>query len=185
MKEQCMYFPYLCDPESYKRKRSLGLIENKRHLRTGRKKRGESWWPDMTSFPILPARVMEYMTLRPENKGKAKADLSKHYFPIEISQNANIMHNTLWDPSLSQLQYLRNQDLSFFLIFNIFYYVFSSITFPMLSQKSPIPSPHFPTHPFPFFWPWRSPILGHIKFACPMGLSFCVSNGPLFPVMAD
>ena len=95
-----------------KRKRSLGLIENKRHLRTGRNKRGESCWLGMTSFPIPPARVMEYMTQRPQNKGKAKADLSKHYFPIEISQNANIMHNTLWDPSLSQLQYLRNQDLS-------------------------------------------------------------------------
>jgi hypothetical protein len=37
--------------------------------------------------------------------------------------------------------------LVFFL--NFFYYVFSSITFPMLSQKSP-PSP---THPFPFFGP--------------------------------
>jgi hypothetical protein len=61
--------------------------------------------------------------------------------------------------------------LSFF-FFNIFCYVFSSITFPMLSQKSPIPSPHFPTHPFPFFWPWRSPVLGHIQFASPMGLSF-------------
>jgi hypothetical protein len=59
-----------------------------------------------------------------------------------------------------------------FLIFNIFYYVLSSITFPMLSQKSPITSPHFPTHPFPFFWLWRSPVLGHIQFVCPMGLSF-------------
>jgi hypothetical protein len=35
--------------------------------------------------------------------------------------------------------------------FYIFYYVFSSITFPMLSQKSPTPPPHSPTHPFPFF----------------------------------
>jgi hypothetical protein len=61
-----------------------------------------------------------------------------------------------------------------YLFINIFYYyVFSSITFRMLSKKSPIPSPaHVPTHPFPFFWPWRSPVLGHIKFACPMGLSF-------------
>jgi hypothetical protein len=42
----------------------------------------------------------------------------------------------------------------------------------MLSQKSPIPSPHFPPHPFPFFWPWHSPVLRHIKFVCPMGLSF-------------
>jgi hypothetical protein len=55
---------------------------------------------------------------------------------------------------------------------NIFYYVFSSITFPMLSQKSPIPSPPLPYPPIPTFWPWRSPVLGHIKFACPMGLSF-------------
>jgi hypothetical protein len=60
----------------------------------------------------------------------------------------------------------------FFLIFNIFYYIFSSITFPMLSQKFPHALPPFPTHPFPFFWPWRSPVLGHIKFVCPMGLSF-------------
>jgi hypothetical protein len=42
----------------------------------------------------------------------------------------------------------------------------------MLSQKSPIPSPTFPYPPIPTFWPWHSPVLGHIKFACPMGLSF-------------
>jgi hypothetical protein len=67
---------------------------------------------------------------------------------------------------------------SFFLIYFylfIFYYIFSSITFPMLSQKSPIPSPPLPYPLIPiffFFWPWRSPVLGHIQFACPMGLSF-------------
>ena len=53
-----------------------------------------------------------------------------------------------------------------------FYYVFSSITFPMISQKSPIPSPTLPYPPIPKFWPWRSPVLGYIKFVCPMGLSF-------------
>jgi hypothetical protein len=59
------------------------------------------------------------------------------------------------------------------LFFNIFYYyVFSSITFRMLSQKSPKPSSPLPYPPIPIFWPWRSPVLGHIKFACPMGLSF-------------
>jgi quinol-cytochrome oxidoreductase complex cytochrome b subunit len=57
-------------------------------------------------------------------------------------------------------------------IFNIFYYVFSSITFPMLSQKSPIPSAPLPYPPIPIFWPWLSPVLGHIKFVCPTGLSF-------------
>jgi hypothetical protein len=34
----------------------------------------------------------------------------------------------------------------------------------MLSQKSPIPSPPLPYPPTPTFWPWRSPVLGHIKF---------------------
>jgi hypothetical protein len=38
---------------------------------------------------------------------------------------------------------VRNSEL-FFKIF--FITLFSSITFPMLSQKSPIPSPHSPTH---------------------------------------
>jgi hypothetical protein len=57
----------------------------------------------------------------------------------------------------------------FFFFFN---YVFSSITFPVLSQKSPIPSPPLPYPPIPTFWPWCPPVLGHIKFACPMGLSF-------------
>jgi hypothetical protein len=42
----------------------------------------------------------------------------------------------------------------------------------MLSQKSPIPTPAIPYPPTPPFWPWRSPVLGHIKFASPMGLSF-------------
>jgi hypothetical protein len=40
----------------------------------------------------------------------------------------------------------------------------------MLSQKSPIPHP-IPYPPTPPFWPLRSPVLGHIKFASPMGLS--------------
>jgi hypothetical protein len=42
----------------------------------------------------------------------------------------------------------------------------------MLSQKSPIPSSPLPYPPTPTFSPWRSPVLGHIKFAGPMGLSF-------------
>jgi hypothetical protein len=63
------------------------------------------------------------------------------------------------------------------LIFDFLNYVFSSITFPMLSQKSLIPSPHFPTHPFPFFLA--------LVFPCTGAYKVCVSNGPLFPVMAD
>ena len=40
----------------------------------------------------------------------------------------------------------------------------------MLSQKSPIPSTSLPPHT-PTSWPWHSPILRHIKFARPRGLS--------------
>jgi hypothetical protein len=62
-------------------------------------------------------------------------------------------------------------------LFLLFFYFFITY-FPQLHfqcyPKSPPhpPPPHSPTHPFLFFWPWRSPVLGHIKFACPMGLSF-------------
>jgi hypothetical protein len=63
--------------------------------------------------------------------------------------------------------------ISFFLyFFKFFYWVFSSFTFPMLSQKSPIPSPPLPYPHTPTSWPWCSPVLRHIKFAWPMGLSF-------------
>ena len=48
---------------------------------------------------------------------------------------------------------------------------FSSFAFQMLSQKSHRPSPPLPYPPTPTSWPWRSPVLGHIKFASPMGLS--------------
>jgi hypothetical protein len=58
-----------------------------------------------------------------------------------------------------------------FLFFFFFNWVFSSFTFSMLSQRSPIPTPPIPYPPTPLFWPWRSPVLGHIKFANPMGLS--------------
>jgi hypothetical protein len=40
---------------------------------------------------------------------------------------------------------------------------------PKVPHSHPPPLPYPPT---PLLWPWRSPVLGHIKFACPMGLSF-------------
>jgi hypothetical protein len=62
--------------------------------------------------------------------------------------------------------------LSFF-----FYYVFSSITFPVLSQKSLKPSPPLPYPPIP--------ILLALVFPCTGAYKVCKSNVPLFPVMAD
>jgi hypothetical protein len=52
--------------------------------------------------------------------------------------------------------------------FNFIRYLFH-LHFQCYSQKSPTRSPHPPT---PTSWPWHSPVLRHIKFAWPMGLSF-------------
>jgi hypothetical protein len=54
-----------------------------------------------------------------------------------------------------------------FLLLGIFLvYIFNAI--PKVPHTHPPPVPYPPTPPF---WPWHSPVLGHIKFASPMGLS--------------
>jgi hypothetical protein len=42
----------------------------------------------------------------------------------------------------------------------------------MLYQSPLYPPPRLPHPPTPTSWPWPSPVLRHIKFAWPMGLSF-------------
>jgi hypothetical protein len=84
--------------------------------------------------------------------------------------------------SLGQVIISSGPCVVFFLNINIyffpfFHYVFSSITFPMLSQKSPIPSP-------PTSLPTQSHFLA-LAFPCTGAYIVCVSNGPLFPVIAD
>jgi hypothetical protein len=59
--------------------------------------------------------------------------------------------------------------LNFFNLFFITY--FPQLHFQCYPKSLPHPPP-FPYPPIPIFWPWRSPVLGHIKFAYPMGLSF-------------
>jgi hypothetical protein len=59
---------------------------------------------------------------------------------------------------------------SFFFFFLIRY--FPRLHFQCYSKSPPYPPPQIPYPPTPPFWPWRSPVLGHIKFASPMGLSF-------------
>jgi hypothetical protein len=56
----------------------------------------------------------------------------------------------------------------FFLKLGIFY-IYISNAIPKVPHTLPPPLPYRPT---PTSWPWRSPVLGHIKFARPMGLSF-------------
>jgi hypothetical protein len=50
---------------------------------------------------------------------------------------------------------------------------FPHLHFQCYPKIPPYPPPHTLPYPTtPPFWPWRSPVLGHIKFASPMGLSF-------------
>jgi hypothetical protein len=57
----------------------------------------------------------------------------------------------------------------FFSFFFIIRY-FPHLHFQCYPKSPPYPPP-IPYPPTPPFWPWRSPVLGHIKFASPMGLS--------------
>jgi hypothetical protein len=41
-----------------------------------------------------------------------------------------------------------------------------------IPKSPPYPPPPLPSPPTPTSWPWCSPVLRHIKFARPMGLSF-------------
>uniref|UniRef100_A0A8C6IK77 Uncharacterized protein n=1 Tax=Mus spicilegus TaxID=10103 RepID=A0A8C6IK77_MUSSI len=72
----------------------------------------------------------------------------------------------------------------FFLFFFFFqfliYYIFSSITFPMLSQKSPIPSPPLPSPPIPIFLALAFPCTGAYKVYV---LISCLTSSrfPFFP----
>jgi hypothetical protein len=62
---------------------------------------------------------------------------------------------------------------AFFLLLHIFLnYISNAI--PKVPHTLP---PHFPTHSFPFFLA--------LAFPCTGAYTVCVSNGPLFPVMAD
>jgi hypothetical protein len=63
-----------------------------------------------------------------------------------------------------------------FFFFNIFLLCIFLIYISNAIPKVPHSPPPFPYPPTPTFWPWRSPVLGHIKFASPMGL---------FALMAD
>jgi hypothetical protein len=59
----------------------------------------------------------------------------------------------------------------FLLIFLLHIFLnYISNAIPKVPHTLPPPT-SLPTHSH-FFWPWRSPVLGHIQFECPMGLSF-------------
>ena len=59
-----------------------------------------------------------------------------------------------------------------FSLFLIRYFLI--LHFKCYPKSPPYPSPQLPYPPTPIFWSWRSPVLGLIKFACPMSISVCI-----------
>jgi hypothetical protein len=64
-----------------------------------------------------------------------------------------------------------HNDLFFFIKYFFITY-FPQLHFQCYPKSLPYPPLPLLYPPIPPFWPWRFPVLGHIKFACPMGLSF-------------
>jgi hypothetical protein len=54
---------------------------------------------------------------------------------------------------------------------SIFIRYLAHLHFQCYPKSPPYPPPPLPYPPTPPFLPWHSPVLGHIKFASPMGLS--------------
>jgi hypothetical protein len=86
----------------------------------------------------------------------------------------NTCNIILW--LLEALSMDKNLFLLKILLFILFIRYFPHLDFQCYPKSPLYPPPPLPYPPTPTFWPWRSPVLGHMKFASPMGL---------FPVMAD
>jgi hypothetical protein len=68
--------------------------------------------------------------------------------------------------------FLRKLEIFLFLFTFFFIRYFLYLHFKCYPKSSLYPPPTlFPYPPTPTSWPWRSPVLGHIKFARPRGLS--------------
>jgi hypothetical protein len=63
--------------------------------------------------------------------------------------------------------------VDFFFFFNFILFLLGILLVYILNAIPNVRHTHPPIHypPTPPFWPWGSPVLRHIKFACPMGLS--------------
>jgi hypothetical protein len=89
---------------------------------------------------------------------------------LKISYLENILKFDMpLDEDIFYFSFLRF--IYFYFIFLIRYFL--HLHFQCYPKSPPYPSPNSPNHPLtPTSWPWCSPVLGRIKFARPMGLSF-------------
>ena len=75
--------------------------------------------------------------------------------------------------------FLFSAGLQLILFFSIFIRYFLHLYFKCYPESSLYPPPALlPYPPTPNSWPWCSPVLGHVKFAIPRGLSFYICSRP-------
>jgi hypothetical protein len=114
-------------------------------------------------MPVPLCNILCFLSL------KNKELLGKCFFKVTICLSRNpweimsvlmtptspVSHYILDSRESAEARHMEHSPRSqVFFFFSIFYEVFSSFTFPMLYQKSPIPThPHSPTHPHPLFGP--------------------------------
>jgi hypothetical protein len=80
-----------------------------------------------------------------------------------------LLHCQRWHRNLVSLRYRKKTLFLFFFLIRYFLY----IHFKCYPESSLYPRHDLlPYPPTPASWPWHSPVLGHIKFAIPRGLSF-------------
>jgi hypothetical protein len=92
-----------------------------------------------------------------------------HYINVHVWCVYTYTHRWLW-------KWIRAWEHIVLLQRTTVWFFFFITYFPQLHfqcyPKSPPHPPPLPYPPISIFWPWHSPVLGHIKFACPMGISF-------------
>jgi hypothetical protein len=92
------------------------------------------------------------------------------YHSIRTKNHFLNIHGLLWKSFFFFFFYLFI--FFYFFSFSIFIRSLAHLHFQCYTKSPAYPPTPFPYPPTPPFWPWHSPVLGHIKFACPMGLSF-------------
>jgi hypothetical protein len=111
----------------------------------------------------IGALIFEFQNILPRNSNKLPQNLLK----TELCETTNMQLSSVFFSFLDIIcLYFLIFYLNVFLLHIFLNYISNAI--PKVPHSLP-PTP-LPTHSH--FWSWCSPVLAHIKFACPMGLSF-------------
>jgi hypothetical protein len=120
----------------------------------------------------LSLNILQYSNRTDTNLKKLRP--KKYFVPTQPIGKINIVrlfpyHNWYWR---KWLPFFFPIVKIFFFFFLLAVFLIYTSNFKYYPESSLYPPSLLPYPPTPTSWPWHSPVLGHIKFACPMGLSF-------------